>query len=50
MRVVIRGGGLLTTGPVVNGLVVNSRVNDQFAYFWFWVVIRYCLFREIGAT
>ena len=33
MGVVIRrGGGVLITGPVVNGSVVNSRVNDLFAF------------------
>ena len=26
-------GGSLTTGPVVNGSVVNGRVNDSFALF-----------------
>ena len=31
MGVVIRWVGLLTTGPIINGSVVNSRVNDPFA-------------------
>ena len=44
------GGGLLTTGPIVNESVVNSRVNDPLRVFWFWVVIRYCALREICAT
>ena len=36
-------GRSLTTGPIVNGSVVNSRVNDMFAFiFLFWVVIRCC--------
>ena len=25
-------GGLLTTSPIVNGSVVNSRVNDPFVF------------------
>ena len=49
MRVVIREGGLLTTGSVVNGSVVSARVNDPFAYVWFWVVMRYYALWEIGA-
>ena len=28
-----QGGGLLTTSPIVNGLIVNSSVKDPFAYF-----------------
>ena len=29
-------GGSLTTGPIVYGSVVNGRVNDTFAFiFWF---------------
>ena len=34
--VVNRGGGgiSLTTGPIVNGSVVNGRVNDTFAFIF----------------
>ena len=28
------GGGSLTTRPIVNGSVVNSRVNDTFAFIF----------------
>ena len=35
MGVINKGGrGSLTTGPIVNGLVVNGRVNDTFAFIF----------------
>ena len=34
MGVVKRRGESLTTRPIVNGLVVNGRVNDMFAFIF----------------
>ena len=28
------GGGSLTAGPIINGSVVNTRVNDTFAFIF----------------
>ena len=33
-RVGVWGGESLTTGPIVNGSVVNCRVNDSFAFIF----------------
>ena len=32
--VINRGGGSLTAGPIINGTVVNDRVNDTFAFIF----------------
>ena len=32
MGVINRGGRSLSTGPIVNGSVVNSRVSDTFVF------------------
>ena len=34
MGYVDRGGGSLTTRPIVNGSVVNGRVNDTFVFIF----------------
>ena len=30
----LMGGRVLTTGPIINGSVVNGRVNDTFAFIF----------------
>ena len=44
MGYVDRGGGSLTTRPIVNG-----RVNDTFVFILFWVVIGCCALAGISA-